>query len=357
MGTAAVDQSTGLAEPVKIPDAARTAAAKYADPVDGAYAKTKAMADGLKAAGHLSHGATSEQPSASGHGLDRLARLLTDPQAVGDQEQFAPALSMMLWSEGIPNRVVMGFRTGRHGGAPVTVTGGDVTAWVEVPFVDHGWVAFDPTPDQSSKAPQPTPQQQSAPKPQVVQPPPPPPPPAQADSSDVDQGRSSDKDTNNPDRKKDQPVAPPSAGPGWALGFGSAGLLLVLGLAIGPVLWLKARRRSRREHAAAGASRIAGGWNQILDAAVDLGHRLPVGSTRAETAAGVDQRFGTGTVLLARRADEKVFGPGPVDEAQSALFWVEVDAAMLGLQSGFGRWRRLRAKLSIASLRRKDQRT
>ena len=157
MTSAEVDTSTGLTAPAKIPDAARTAATKYADSVDGAYAKASAMANGLKATGHLSHGSKTEPlPSASGHGIDRLTRLLNDPQEVGDQEQFAPALSMMLWSQGIPNRVVMGFDTGKAVGSPITVTGGDVTAWVEVPFAGHGWVAFDPDtgPDLESAATQ-----------------------------------------------------------------------------------------------------------------------------------------------------------------------------------------------------------
>ncbi|SDP02030.1 Transglutaminase-like superfamily protein [Nakamurella panacisegetis] len=356
MASAAVDNSTGIVAPAKIPDAARTAATKYTGAVDGAYAKAKAMADGLKAAGHLSHGSKTEtRQSPSGHGIDRLTRLLTDPQMIGDQEQFAPALSMMLWSQGIPNRVVMGFATGKHGTAPVTVTGGDVTAWVEVPFAGVGWVSFDPTPDQNSQAPQPIPRQ-SAPKPQVVQPPPPPPPPGQAKTSEVDQSQSSDK--NPDDNKKNDPPPPGSAASGfwWAIGLGAGGLMLLIAAGVALILWLKARRRARRRNAPAPPDRISGGWNQVLDEATDFGWAVPDRRTRSEAAADLDERFATGTVLLAREADARVFGPDAVDDEQAARFWTEVDAALLGLQTGHGRWRRLRARVSIASLRREDGR-
>ena len=91
------------------------------------------------------------------------------------------------------------------------------TAWVriftpnrEVPFAGQGWVAFDPTPDQTSKAPQPNPKQQAAPKPQVVQPPPPPPPPGQAKTSDVDQSKSDPDDPDEPGSQGiDQQDGPP----------------------------------------------------------------------------------------------------------------------------------------------------
>ena len=230
--SALVDNSTGLPVPGKIPDAARTAATKYADSANGAYAKAAAMANGLKAAGHLSHGSKTETlPSASGHGIDRLTRLLNDPQMIGDQEQFAPALSMMLWSQGIPNRVVMGFSTGKSVGGPITVTGADVTAWVEVPFAGHGWVAFDPTPDQTSKAPQPNPKQQAAPKPQVVQPPPPPPPPGQAKTSDVDQSKSDAKNPDDNNKKKHDDPAASGVSAWWGVGFGVGGLVLLVGCA------------------------------------------------------------------------------------------------------------------------------
>ena len=35
----------------------------------------------------------------------------------------------------------------------VSITGDDVTAWVEVAFEDIGWVRFDPAPDEDEDAP------------------------------------------------------------------------------------------------------------------------------------------------------------------------------------------------------------
>jgi hypothetical protein len=120
------------------------------------------------------------------------------------------------------------------------------------------------------------------------------------------------------------------------------------------VLWLKARRRSRRRRAPTGPDRIAGGWNQVLDGVVDLGYPVPTGLTRTETAATVDATIGGGTVLLARQADARVFGPSEVDDVEAERFWGEVDAALLGMTAGKSWWRRTRAKLSLRSLRRRD---
>ena len=354
MASVSSDRFTGLAAPTKIPDQAKAAAVKYADGVEGDYAKATAMLNGLKAAGHLSHGGPQELDSPSGHGLDRIARLLTDTNEAGDQEQFAVALSLMLWSQQIPNRVVMGFTTGKHRAAPVTVTGSDVTAWVEVPFVGQGWVAFDPTPQQTTKAPQPKPQQQAAPKPQVVQPPPPPPAPDQAKSSDVSQSAADNKALD----KKNDDVKPPAsaAGPWLGIGIGVGGLLLLIGLLVGIILGLKARRRSARRNAATGDARIAGGWKQLLDTAVDFGHVPTPGLTRSETALELDDRYANGSIALARQADARVFAPGVISDDESSRFWAEVDAALLGLRTSHGRVKRLRARLSLASVRRKGVR-
>jgi hypothetical protein len=101
------------------------------------------------------------------------------------------------------------------------------------------------------------------------------------------------------------------------------------------------------------ADRISGGWDQIVDRATDLGYRAARRRTRTETASDVDEHFGGATVVLARRADARVFGPEDIDEAETERFWADVDAAMLGLSAGQKRWRRWVANLSIGSLRRR----
>ncbi len=51
------------------------------------------------------------------------------------------------------------------------MTGDDVTVWVEIAFDGVGWVAFNPTPDETDIPQDQVPQPQSEPQPQVRQPP------------------------------------------------------------------------------------------------------------------------------------------------------------------------------------------
>ncbi|QPE04965.1 transglutaminase domain-containing protein [Microbacterium schleiferi] len=95
--------------------------------------------------GFYSDGLESQAISRSGHTLDREADLLAGTQMIGDDEQYAVAMALMVAQLGIPVRVVMGFQP-EAAGAKVGVTGDDVAAWVEVPFQEFGWVAFSPTP-------------------------------------------------------------------------------------------------------------------------------------------------------------------------------------------------------------------
>jgi hypothetical protein len=60
--------------------------------------------------------------------------------------------------------------------------------------------------------------------------------------------------------------------------------------------------------------------------------------------------LGGSTLLLARRADARVFGPEDLDDAEAQRFWADVDAASLGLSSGRARWRRWWAAVSPRSL-------
>jgi transglutaminase-like putative cysteine protease len=66
----------------------------------------------------------------------------------GHCERFATALALMLRSQGIPTRVVVGYRGGEwdSGDRSFTVRQNMAHLWVEVLFLDQGWVVFDPSP-------------------------------------------------------------------------------------------------------------------------------------------------------------------------------------------------------------------
>lgn len=136
--------------------------------IEAHFQKSGAFSNGLVADGQL--------PSLPGHSAARIRGLLTAKQMLGDDEQYAVAMSLMLRHLGIPSRVVMGFypdpKSPENGAADIPIKGKDVHAWVEVAFDRVGWVAFDPTPPKDNVPIPPDPQTKSKPKPQVLQPPP-----------------------------------------------------------------------------------------------------------------------------------------------------------------------------------------
>lgn len=69
--------------------------------IEAHFQKKGAFSNGLIADGQLA--------SVSGHGAARIRDLLTAKQMLGDDEQYAVAMSLMLRHLGIPSRVVMGF--------------------------------------------------------------------------------------------------------------------------------------------------------------------------------------------------------------------------------------------------------
>ncbi len=328
------------------------------------------LVDLLRARGYLSHALTGDDggaawmrdlgdyrfaPSAAGHSLARIddmfAALLereSDPRAaatddyvaaVGDDEQFATAVALIAGELGFPARVVVGARlASSDAGVSVCAAdgcrAGDITAWVEVRDAGGTWIAVDVTP-QHTQAPsrevteQPDPTIGTAVRPATVdevQPP----KPAQEDTAGG-------------------PVPEPAADLGWlwtaltVAGFSLAGVALVLGPFL-VVLGAKALRRRRRRTAAQPADRVAGGWDEYLDAARDAGRRAPAASTRVELAAlhatpAADE--------LARTADRAVFSAGAVRDDEADAFWRIVDAERRAFAPGF--WARLRAAVSLRS--------
>jgi transglutaminase-like putative cysteine protease len=346
-----------------VPDVIGATAADVArdagTPVQIARSLQKALSEG----GFFSHGITEagDHPSFSGHGADRLTTLLGSDLMVGDGEQYASAMALMARQMGLPSRVVLGFVPSEEERAAdsTTVTGDDVEAWVEIAFAGYGWVPFDPTPPRSQTPQEDSQTKPSDPEPQVVQPPPAPPEPVTPPEDDTEQPRAQD-----PDSEAD-------AAPLWLAVARVAGIVSVpLVVLLGPLLvvvLVKARRRRRRRSRPDAVDRVAGGWDEVLDAARDLRHDPSPLATRREVAAELTGalvarsddaavRFGSrgGAVVsrLAEDADEAVFGPGTPTLAEAAAYWRRVEQAIADMR-GTVPWRgRLRARVSLASLRR-----
>ncbi|WP_345801518.1 transglutaminase-like domain-containing protein [Microbacterium sp. AZCO] len=302
------------------------------------------------------------QPSASGHSLARIdtlfTRLLereTDPRAeasgnyvaaVGDDEQFAVAVALIARELGFPSRVVVGARlTSSDADLPACDAGvcraRDLSAWTEVQDASGLWVPVDVTPQHEASpsldvTEQRDPENVTEVRPdsveEVV-----PPDPVQEDSGNDD---STPKDT-GPDLAWLWPTL-------RVAGIVTAILVLALGPFIAVVAAKGFRRRGRRTQGPA-VARIAGGWDEYVDAAIDAGRGAPKASTRAELAAG----FGTASgAALAEGADRAVFSGGVATISEAEEFWRIVDTERRGLSAEAGFWRRLRAAVSLRSFMR-----
>ncbi|MBC7549976.1 MAG: hypothetical protein H7269_03585, partial [Cellulomonas sp.] len=166
-------------------------------------------------------------------------------------------------------------------------------------------------------------------------------------------------------RSDDGPGAPRLVAPGLLLGVLGARLL---GVVVGRRDGVRGPRR-RRGTAGDGATRVTGGWDEVLDHARDLHRAAPPHATRREIAVGfagvgaaaVDHRrrgahiddlsIGGAMAGLATRADALVFGRGEPNRAQVESYWVRVDAVTAAMRTAVPRRDRWRARWSVASLR------
>lgn len=325
----------------------------------------------LRERGYLSHALTGRNggavwmrelgtgytfaPSASGHSLARIDAMFTalltreaDPAAVasgdlvaavGDDEQFSAAVALIARELGFPARVVVGTRLSSTDPDAATCAdgvcrAGDVSAWVEVRAATGEWIPVDVTP-QHTRPPrrevteQPDPQIATSVRPDGV--------------DEVQPQRPAQEDSAAPAERSD----PLDLRWLWtALGVTGVVLGIVVVLA-GPFLAVviaKALRRRGRRSRGEPAVRIAGGWDEYLDAAADAGRLVPASATRTEIA-GVIDRAAAGT--LARAADEAVFSPRAIAVDEAEDFWRIVDAERTALAPT--RWRRLRAAVSLRS--------
>lgn len=340
-------QDVDMPKPRDVADAVPSKAAQFAADATDPFERFQNIRDTLEATGIYSSGLENQPASRPGHSAARIDTLLAQDQMVGDDEQFAVALALMAQQVGVPARVVMGFSPEKDAwepGTPYTATGGDVRAWVEVPFEEYGWVPFDVRPDEDNKV-EPLPRSKQVPKPPVLESPESPEEPPQAEAGDVEED----------EREKDQP------GIDWrqvAVVVLAVGVpLAVLALPLVLILAFKSRRRGRRRSAPELADRFSGGWREVVDTATDLGAGVPRAATRREGArllAAHVPDAGTATVTLAHRADASVFGAGAPTEAEVEAYWADVDGVVGAMHAAVPWRRRVAARLSLRSLRGGD---
>ncbi|WP_241981105.1 transglutaminase-like domain-containing protein [Cryobacterium algoritolerans] len=341
---AVLQPGTAILPPLDVvPDDLDQVLARYVGPGDPPGVQLQAMLDGLKADGYVSHGVGADEPvSRSGHGADRISQLFTDLPMLGDAEQYSVAAALLARRLGFPARVVVGFVPPATGGSgSVTVTGSDISAWIEVQSAEGRWVTIDPNPtvrDIPAKQPD---------KPAVVSRPQSVVPPAVPDTAEQ-------RDPAPPERTIEDPPAPLDPLLALLLAAATAAGWVLLGLTVlaAPFLLIiaaKARRRRLRRTLTAPLDRIRGGWREFADAALDFGIDLPAAATRIEVAGAVG---GPGPMAFASVVDEAVFAPARPGTVEADTIWASVAELRAGLSDGKKRRTRLAALVSLRSLGR-----
>lgn len=282
--------------------------------------------------------------SRSGHTNERLTSMFSAEMLIGDDEQYASAHSLIANQLGIPTRVVLGFipPEGLPAGTPWEVRGQDARVWVESHFDRVGWVRFEPTPDRDrtpqTQVPKPRPQ----PRPMVEPPPNPPEQPAVEPNLATDGVEEEDgKDEESSQLGRYLLIA--------AVALGALAGLLAPFVAI---LVAKSRRRAARRSDDHLRSRYAGGWDEVLDRARDLGYAQHDNLTRREAAGELGSVFSTAQLSdLADTLDVGTFAPNEPGAAAADAAWARVDDVVSAMAGSVPWPRRIRARFSLKSIR------
>ncbi|GAA3633497.1 transglutaminase-like domain-containing protein [Microbacterium awajiense] len=366
---AAVD-APGVDASVTPPDSLRQWVQTHASGTDGAA--LAGLVTLLRERGYLSHGLTESdtvwtealpgyrfQPAVAGHSLARIDQMFTrllerenDPRAVagdnfvaavGDDEQFAVAVALIAQELGFPSRVVVGARLGAAPEGLSACEQGvcraqDLSAWTEVQTAAGAWVPIDVTP-----------QYEQSPSLEVTE---------LRDPEIVTEVRpEAVEEVVPPDPLQEDTGSDQASDDGGGIDLAwlwpvlrVAGIVLaVAAIAFGPLLAIVAaknvRRRSRRTQGRP-AARIAAGWDEYVDAAVDAGREVPTWSTRSELAS----TFATPRAgALALDADRAAFSGSAASDDDAAAFWRIVDEERRRFAAEDGGWRVILATVSLKS--------
>lgn len=353
-----------------VPKDVDTLAAEHTTTARSDLEKARAIENFLHTDGYYSNDDTIN--SRPGSSQDRIQRMIGADMLVGDDEQYATLMALMLHSQGINARVVMGaYREGTSGN--VDVTGADMHAWVEVEFPGVGWATFDPTPPRDQQPTTQVNKPKSVPKPQVLQPPEPPEQPVELPPATRDQAT----DPHDPNGLHI---------PWMAIGTVSLSLLILLGPIVLVLLAKSRRRKSRRKAAAAEA--VRGSWDELVDTAIDSGLVVEPHLTRQEVAWALASQWAPETpegaeapsrksrksgkrsaadvrvpgwslfsgavprvVTVARRADVADFALTGARSQDAEQAWEDVDELRREWASSVSVFARVRHALSLKSLR------
>lgn len=331
-------QGKDEAVPVEITELNNQLTARATSPLQ----KVRNVESYLSGQGFFSDG--SDGLSRPGHRAARMSQFFRGQELIGDDEQYAVAMALMVRAFGAPARVVLGAYPGdEKAGGNLKLKGDNVHAWVEVKFKEVGWIPFDPTPPRERVPRTDQPQPKSVPKPQVLQPPPPPATPPVLPHVE----KQAHADNHSTGMQILAALAQVAKYGGWLLLLLSPILLTLL------AKWYRSRRRQRAKEP---QDRLKGAWEEIVDRFRDRGIRLPPGATRQEAAWIIDSYLGSmsqsqsGARELAGIADYLDYSPSSDSEIDSDWAWQLVKQLTLTWKTAAGRGKALVAAMRPSSL-------
>jgi hypothetical protein len=285
------------------------------------YEQALAIQDEIRADAKLSARAIS------GSALWRLEAFLVgqpgEPGArVGTSEQFATAFAVVARANGLPSRVVVGFRPGtpQEDGTRL-VSGADAFAWPEIYFDDLGWVPFSPSPDDDTFKRDRFEDVGTAPEPTL-------------DPSATDSPQSAAPTAESPTDDDETPAPAPTPTPreprAWLpYAAGAGAVLLVIALLAGARTGRRLRQRRRGPR---------GDWAAVVDALHLAGQPPRPHETADDVARRADERLGLDAARpIAASAERDAFGPGP---ASTVGFRTELRQVQRAARRTVAWWRR-----------------
>lgn len=255
----------------------------------------------------------------TGHGWPQLRHFLLESKR-GTSEQFAAAYVALARMNGIPARLVVGFRgSAETDGGMNVVRNRDVLAWPEVAVSGMGWVPLDPTATAGKAG-----QEQTGLAKTVAR--------ARAQLPAEQELRPPQLPPGTPQDAADDQAADVGASWWWialAAAFVLFGLSWLFGVPVAKVV--RARRRRRRS----GAEGVLGAWDEIRDRLRAHGVPFRIGMTPRDLAESAGSLAGEGirepVARLAKVLDVTLWSGVPVGDGAVRRAWQEVREVRKGL--------------------------
>ncbi|MFE5300987.1 DUF3488 and DUF4129 domain-containing transglutaminase family protein [Streptomyces sp. NPDC056632] len=254
----------------------------------------------------------------SGTGVQAISRFLKDKE--GFCVHFSFSMAAMARSLGIPARVAVGFMPGTpQSDGSVSVGIRDAHAWPELYFEGAGWTRFEPTPSRGTVPDYAREQSSGSATTPSAQP--------STSASAQPSATPSSSESCPPQLKRLGECGPDLAAggagsdegglPPYQIALICAGILLLLGLPLLPLLWRTRVRARRLGPAADPVTRVLAVWQEINDLAWDHGVAPDESRTPRRTAARLvreaelPQDAADAVHRVARAVEEALYAPNP----------------------------------------------